>query len=132
MSAVWKHFKVSEKEAKTAVCRHCSAELSRGGASAKTYSTSSLIYHLKSRHPEHHVEYEKDTAAATATAAAKRKVAPPSPRTPTPSVADFLEKAKKFANDSAKAKGIAKRVMEFIALDDQPFSVVEDVGFAGL
>ncbi len=97
MSAVWKHFKVSEKEAKTAVCRHCSAELSRGGASAKTYSTSSLIYHLKSRQPEHHAEYEKDTAAATATAAAKRKVAPPSPRTPTPSVAD-LEKAKKFAN----------------------------------
>ncbi|KAL1277085.1 hypothetical protein QQF64_023758 [Cirrhinus molitorella] len=83
------------------------------------------------RHPEHHAEYEKDTAAATATAAAKRKVAP-SPRTPTPSVADFLEKAKKFANDSAKAKGITKRIMEFIALDDQPFSVVEDVGFRRL
>ncbi|XP_073718457.1 zinc finger BED domain-containing protein 4 [Misgurnus anguillicaudatus] len=131
MSAVWKHFKVSEKEAKTAVCRHCSAELSRGGASAKTYSTSSLIYHLKSRHPEHHAEYEKDTAAATATAAAKRKVAP-GPGTPTPSVADLLEKAKKFANDSAKAKGITKRIMEFIALDDQPFSVVEDVGFRRL
>ncbi|XP_073671353.1 zinc finger BED domain-containing protein 4-like [Paramisgurnus dabryanus] len=130
MSAVWKHFKVSEKEAKTAVCRHCSAELSRGGASAKTYSTSSLIYHLKSKHPEHHAEYEKDTAAATATAAAKRKVAPGP--TPTPSVADFLEKAKKFANDSAKAKGITKRIMEFIALDDQPFSVVEDVGFRRL
>lgn len=65
-------------------------------------------------------------------AAAKRKVAPPSPRTPTPSVADFLEKAKKFANDSAKAKGITKRIMEFIALDDQPFSVVEDVVFRRL
>ncbi|XP_067300896.1 zinc finger BED domain-containing protein 4-like [Pseudorasbora parva] len=131
MSAVWKHFKVSEKDAKTAVCKHCSAELSRGGASAKTYSTSSLIYHLKSRHPEHHAEYEKDAAAAAATAAAKRKVPPPS-LTHTPSVADFLEKAKKFTSDSAKAKGITKKIMEFIALDDQPFSVVEDVGFRRL
>ncbi len=114
MSAVWKHFKVSEKDTKLSVCRDCSAELSRGGPSAKTYSTTSLIYHLKSRHPERHAEYEKDTA--TAAAAAKSKVHPP-----TPSVADFLQKTKRFANDSAKDKGITKKIMEFIALDNQPF-----------
>ena len=45
---------------------------------------------------------------------------------------DVFEKTKKFAKDSAKANGITKKVMEFMALDDQPFSVVEDIGFRRL
>ncbi|XP_073344212.1 LOW QUALITY PROTEIN: uncharacterized protein [Pagrus major] len=43
-----------------------------------------------------------------------------------------FEKAKQLPTDSAKAKQITSKVMEFIALDDQPFSVVEDVGFRSL
>ena len=85
-----------------------------------------MIHHLKSKHPRQHEEYERDTTAA----ATKRKVGLPSSHTP--SVADVFEKAKKFGSDSAKAKGITTKVMEFIALDDQPFSVVEDVGFRRL
>ncbi len=52
-----------EKDPRTAICKTCNSEISRGGASAKTFSASGLIYHLKS---------------------------PPS--TPTPSVADVFEK----------------------------------------
>ncbi len=63
MSAVWTYFSISEKDPRTANCKTCNAEISRGGASAKTFSASGLIYHLKS---------------------------PPS--TPTPSVADVFEK----------------------------------------
>ncbi|XP_048849254.1 zinc finger BED domain-containing protein 4-like [Brienomyrus brachyistius] len=48
------------------------------------------------------------------------------------SVADIFEKARKFPSDSVKAKGITQKIVEFIALDDQPFSVVEDVGFRRL
>ena len=117
---------VSENEANKAVCRQCSAELSRGEKSAKTFSTTCLIHHLKSKHPGQYAEYERDTAAA----ATKRKVCLPSSHTP--SVADVFQKAKKFASDGAKAKGITTKIMEFIALDDQPFSVVEDVGFRRL
>lgn len=47
-------------------------------------------------------------------------------------MADVFEKARKFSSDGAKAKGITQKMMEFIALDDQPFSVVEDVGFRRL
>ena len=47
-------------------------------------------------------------------------------------MADVFQKAKKFASDGAKAKGITTKIMEFIALDDQPFSVVEHVGFRRL
>ncbi len=73
----------------TRICKTCNAEISRGGASAKTFSTSGLIYHLKSKHSDRYAEYERN-------AAQKRKT-PPS--TPTPSVADVFEKARKFPSD---------------------------------
>ncbi len=122
MSAVWTYFSISEKDPRTAICTTCNAEISRGGASAKTFSTSGLIYHLKSKHSDRYAEYERNVAQ-------KRKT-PPS--TPTPSVADVFEKARTFPSDGVKAKGITQKIMEFIALDDQPFSVVEDVGFCRL
>ncbi len=77
------------------------------------------LQRLASKHSDRYAEYERN-------AAQKRKT-PPS--TPTPSVADVFEKARKFPSDGVKAKGITQKIMEFIALDDQPFSVIEDVGF---
>ncbi len=89
MSAVWMYFSISEKDPQTAICKTCNAKISRGGASAKTFSTSGLIYHLKSKHSDRFAEYERN-------AAQKRKM-PPS--TPTPSVADVFVKARKFPSD---------------------------------
>ncbi len=102
--------------------KHVMPKFKEGGASAKTFSTSGLIYHLKSKHSDHYAEYERN--------AAQKRKAPPS--TPTPSVVDVFEKARKFPSDGVKAKGITQKIMELIALDDQPFSVVEDVGFRRL
>ncbi len=79
------------------------------------------VYHLKSKHSDRYAEYERNVAQ-------KRKT-PPS--TPTPSVVDVFEKARMFPSNGVKAKGITQKIMEFIALDDQPFSVVEDVVFVG-
>lgn len=39
---------------------------------------------------------------------------------------------KKFDKHSAKAKAITCKVMEMIATDDKPFSIVEDFGFRRL
>ena len=72
----------------------------------KNFSTSGLIHHLKTRHPIQYAEYIKTTML---------KRTPTS--TPTPLVAAVFEKAKKFANDSAKARGITEKMMEFIALE---------------
>lgn len=47
-------------------------------------------------------------------------------------IQQVLDKTKKFAKDSAKARSITDKVMEMIALDDQPFSIVEDRGFRRL
>lgn len=123
MSAVWKYFKISDKDIKFAICSVCSAEISRGGTVPRHFSTTGLIHHLKTRHPIQHEEYRKATML---------KSTPTSTSTSTPSVATVFEKTKKFANDSAKAHGITEKIMKFIALDDQPFSVVEDIGFRKL
>ena len=50
----------------------------------------------------------------------------------TQSITTAFEKGKKFPTDSAKAKGITNKGMEFIAWDDQPFSAVGDMGFWSL
>ncbi|KAK0140006.1 Zinc finger BED domain-containing protein 4 [Merluccius polli] len=107
MSAVWRYFKV-ENEKRIAVCSECSVEISRGGSSAKTFGTTSFINHLRAKHPEQHAQYERETSAA-----AKRKA--PCPSTPTLSVANFFEKTKKFAKDSAKANGITKKMYDSVA-----------------
>lgn len=87
----------------------------------KNFSTTGLIHHLKTRHPIEHEEYRKTTLVKSTPTTSQ-----------TPSVATLFEKTKKFEEDSVKACGITEKVMEFIALDDQPFSVVEDIGFRRL
>jgi hypothetical protein len=106
MSLVWKYFKIHEGESRYAVCDECNSKVSRGGLTAKTFSTSGLIHHLKSNHPSKYDEYQRETKRKTTTATAS-----------TPSVAEMFEKNKKFTKDSAKAKGITDKVMEYMALD---------------
>lgn len=101
MSAVRTYSSISEKDPRTANCKTCNAEISRVGASAKTFSKSGLIYHLKSKHSDLYAEYERN-------AAQKRKM-PPSK--PTPSVADVFEKARKVPSDGVKAKGITQKII---------------------
>uniref|UniRef100_A0A8C5LQ09 BED-type domain-containing protein n=1 Tax=Leptobrachium leishanense TaxID=445787 RepID=A0A8C5LQ09_9ANUR len=126
MSAVWKYFTVSEKDNKFAVCTACSAEVSRGGTTPRNFSTTGLIHHLKAKHPVQHAEYAKEAAKLKKTTPAA------STSSSTPSVATLFQKITKFTSDSPKAHEITEKVMEFIALDDQPFSVVEDIGFRRL
>lgn len=43
-----------------------------------------------------------------------------------------FDKARKYSSDHPKVKDLNDKIIEFIALDNQPFSVVEDVGFRRL
>lgn len=45
---------------------------------------------------------------------------------------EAIDKREKLAPESNKAKLITEKVTEFIVLDDQPLSVVENVGFRRL
>ncbi|XP_055063027.2 zinc finger BED domain-containing protein 4-like [Misgurnus anguillicaudatus] len=122
MSFVWKHFEICEHNVKIAICKVCKGQVNRGGTTAKTFGTSNLIRHLKIHHPKEHDEYLKSIDHA--------KQARPS--LTQPSMKSVILRNQSYSRDSPKAQAITKKVMEFIVLDDQPFSVVEDQGFRRL
>ncbi len=120
MSAVWAFFVVKKEDTRLAICNSCKCEVMRGGSRTKNFNTSNLISHLKFRHTEIYKDYQtKVTAKQTL------------PTTNKP-IQQTLDNTKKFDKDSAKAKAINCKVMEMIAIDDQPFSIVEDFGFRRL
>ena len=121
---------MSEKDRRIAICRTCLADISRGGNTSKDFNTTNLKCHLKSRHIDGYNEFLKADKKRT-DAMANKKIQSTS-NYKTQSIATAFEKGNKFPTDSVKAKNLNKKVMEFIALDDQPFSVVGDVGFRGL
>ncbi|XP_060794595.1 zinc finger BED domain-containing protein 4-like [Neoarius graeffei] len=96
----------------------------RGGCCIKSFNTTNLICHLKKRHPEVHKQWQEANAANVSKHKSKAAVEKP--------IQQVLEQSKEFAKDSAKAKSVTNKVMEMIALDDQPFSIVEDRGFRRL
>ncbi|CAK6980925.1 zinc finger BED domain-containing protein 4-like [Scomber scombrus] len=112
MSAVWTFFTVSNKDTRI--------------AALKSFNATNLMSHLKNRHPEVHIQCQEANVASK------------QPKTKTAAAAvgstiqQALDQTKKFAKDSAKAQSITNKVMEIIALDDQPLSIVEDRGFRQL
>ena len=120
MSAVWNSLKVCETDATHAICNICKGKVRRGGNKPTSFNTTNLIRHLKKEHTEEHgdsAESEKKKAEKTPTR---------------PLLQRTIESTQTYNPNGEKAKGITRKVMEFIGLDDQPFSVVEDVGFQRL
>jgi hypothetical protein len=100
MSAVWTFFTVSNEDTRIAVCNTCKAQVMRGGCRVKSFNTPNLMSHLKTRHPEVHIQCQG------------AKVASKQPKTKTTAAAvgspiqQAFDQSKKFAKDSAKAKSM--------------------------
>ncbi|KAM3843239.1 zinc finger BED domain-containing protein 4-like [Diretmus argenteus] len=126
-SVVWDFFKVSEENILLATCNKCKGEVPRGGKKASSYNTSNLISHLKHRHRYDGVlqAYED---AKVAKAAANPKPAAKETGVNVP-IDEAFAKVKKFHRDDPRAQAITNLITEMMALDDQPFSIVEDRGF---
>ena len=56
-SPIWKHFVVGE-DTNLALCRICNQSILHGGCNTKTHTTN-LVHHLKVKHSEQYVEFEK-------------------------------------------------------------------------
>jgi hypothetical protein len=48
----WNYFKVNPKDKSVCVCNLCDTIISRGGKTAKTFTTTNMMNHLKEFHPE--------------------------------------------------------------------------------
>ncbi|XP_070397996.1 zinc finger BED domain-containing protein 4-like [Nothobranchius furzeri] len=118
MSTVWKYFTLEAPQSKTATCNVCKAVVPRGGTSVATFNTTNLIKHLKKHHPREHEEF-----LTRGQKGEKRHQE---------SLLESLKKQSKLPADNVKAMGITEKLLNFIVLDDQPLSVVENEGFRSL
>jgi len=127
-SPIWKYFTVCEDDNSKASCILCKTLISRGGASAKNYTTSALNNHLQYKHPDEHkavkLNVKKPLPAAVASDDDVEQKQP--------TLAEFTAKRKTWAIDSAEATRVHQAIGRMIAIDVQPYSVVEDIGFKGV
>lgn len=128
-SPVWQFFKVSEKDNKKAICNACEAEIPRGGNQQRQFNTTNLIRHLRIRHVKEYGEYERQASAKSVKQA--NPLATQSSVTQL-TVSETFKRQEPYSRDSKKSKEISAKIMEFIGLDQQPLSVVEDEGFRRL
>ena len=127
---VWNFFKVSEEDRSLVIWNKCSKQVPRGGKSSTSFNISNLISHLKhSQHFNKVFKAYEDAWAAKDTSNLKPAAKKPQGLT---HIGEAFEKSKKFVRNEPRAKAIEDLIMEMMALDDQPFTFVEDRGFSRL
>lgn len=152
-SAVWSLFKVNENDQSKVTCDLCQKVLSRGGKTANSFTTTNMIKHLKSAHKE---QYEQEQMAVKERSKAdrtkrmseyvqfsSRKKNKIDDQDPTASAStcgsqsqltlkETFQLKKLWDINSSQAESIHLAIAEMIAVDSQPFSIVEDPGFQRL
>lgn len=127
-SKVWEYFDVSDNNPSKAVCKLCEQQVSRGGTDPRNFTTTNLTNHLKRLHPtEHNVMKASQVAADTdqLKAAATEKVIQPT-------IAQAFKTSKAWEPTHPNALKYNALIGCMIAVDSQPFSIVEDQGFKDL
>ena len=126
-SGVWRYFSVSVTDESKAVCNECSEKVARGGSSAKSYTTTNLKRHL----PQYTelLKSEKTKSADNHDSLYRS----PSPCHSSQSTIDrCFQLSKPYDKSHPEARKITLLIGEMMALDFQPFSIVEDTGFRAL
>ena len=160
-SCVWKHFVQDASDDSRAICTVCNRSLSRGGKEGKFFNTTNLRKHLKSCHEEefsnllNEEKMLKEEQKKMQFIQKKRKLqsffqipteakkvcisdmgdTPPPPAKQLGIADSFFRKEtlkKRWDINSEQSQAIHKAIGEMIALDCQPISFVEDIGFSRL
>lgn len=119
---IWDYFTLGE-DTKFAVSKSCNKAISCGGSSTKVYTTIYLVNHLKSVHHDIHEEYQVKYQRQQEKERANKHVSKHL------SLEEVQEKVRIWDINDTQSQRIHILVVEMIALDNQPFSVVEDPGF---
>ncbi|KAB0397152.1 hypothetical protein E2I00_004702 [Balaenoptera physalus] len=148
-SPAWKHFFISPRDSTKAICTYCMKEFSRG-KNEKDLSTSCLMRHVVCLHcgrtisrgkkptnlgtscllrhlQRFHGGVLKPDAPRTAPPSPPGARGPPSSESAGASSCDDVNE--KFYDSHPVAKKITSLIAEMIALDLQPYSFVDNVGF---
>ena len=140
-SIVWQYFSICENDEAKAECLVCKSKggrtlLSRGGKQKKNFTTTNMPSHLQSLHPSKYIELtdserarpekRKDHAEENTTATMRKKLKNQM------SLKESFDAGVGWDSASPPAKRVNKLIAEMIAVDNQPFMVVEDLGFLRL
>lgn len=144
-SVVWNYFDIKINDNSKAVCKECDTVMSRGKSDkAHDYSTSSLMKHLRSKHPALYNELNnqkisvasaKENATASdidSSVSSQSSDARRPGQTAQPGIKDAFEKLKPWDINSDNAKRIHVAIEKMIAIDMEPYHIVEKAGFISL
>ncbi|XP_030008124.1 zinc finger BED domain-containing protein 4-like [Sphaeramia orbicularis] len=118
-SKVWSHF---TKDSTGARCKICSVQVSQGSSTCKSKNTTNLWQHLKLNHKEVFDDAQAKMAQVKA----------PKPQPAQCTIVQAFDKGTKWAPSDQRSKDMDKLIMEMIATDILPYSVVEGIGFKRL
>jgi hypothetical protein len=137
-SPVWKYFIVSSADLSRVSCKICNTSLSRGGKGVKnSYNTSNLRKHLESMHENEfrelrQVEDEKKTSASLPVSVSTSLQPVNSDQNRQLTIASAFDIKRPWEFDDERSRRIHRIIGEMIALDDQPFNIVNNEGFKRL
>ncbi|XP_026577168.1 uncharacterized protein LOC113450216 isoform X2 [Pseudonaja textilis] len=122
-SVVWDHFELDSEDPCYGVCAHCKRRISRG-RNSKRFSTSGLLKHLQ----RHHANFVPAvvTVPQTALPASRKAKGSVLPQCWT------VQKSPGKRQAGPKPLEAPSAVDQTVALDDQPFRLVEEAGFQHL
>ena len=130
-SPVWEFFSIAE-DTKFAKCKNCTELVARGGDNTKSFNTTNLVHHLKTKHSEEFsqlLEMKKKKESEREIIRKERS----QKKTMTGLRQLTLQKREDQTTawniNDPRACIIHKKLAEMIAIDSQPVSIVEDVGF---
>ncbi|XP_012504196.1 PREDICTED: zinc finger BED domain-containing protein 4 [Propithecus coquereli] len=121
-SKLWNHFSICSADSTKVVCLHCGRTISRG-KKPTNLGTSCLLRHLQ----RFHSNVLKTDVSETARPSSPDRRAPLS--TELSGASSFDDTNEKFYDSHPVAKKITSLIAEMIALDLQPYSFVDNVGF---
>jgi len=121
-SGVWEYFAINATDESKVSCSISETVVSQGGKAAKSYNTTNLRKHLETKHPEEYRRLEaKEQEASKAKGGVRQMM-----------MAESIEKAQPYTFDHPRAREIHKHIGEMIAVDSEPFTLVDHIGFTRL
>ncbi|XP_054844546.1 zinc finger BED domain-containing protein 4 [Eublepharis macularius] len=121
-SKLWNHFSICSADSTKVICMHCGRTISRG-KKPTNLGTSCLLRHLQ----RFHNNVLKPDASEPVLSSSTNSHVPLS--TNLLGASSFDEANDKFSDTHPVAKKITSLVAEMIALDLQPYSFVDNIGF---
>ena len=131
-SQIWNFFTVEGNSQQYGRCLKCKVNVPHGGTSSKTYTTSNLATHLRSKHSELFVEYTSLKATEKEERQALSIACSSSTSSKQLTLAETTDRVRVWATNDSRAIRVTRKIGEMIAIDCQPLSIVSDPGFSRL